>query len=428
MHIEINTTSKCNLKCTYCSEGDACGLSSAFQQHTELSAGDLIEKISGVDDNDINIYFWGGEPMMNMKLCMDVMKGLMDDRRVTFMFYTNGVYIKKYQKELLWLRDEFMKHPKRTRQPRLHIQISYDGEPINSKERLTTGGVSTKYSANVKDYFLWLKDNGISASLKPTLSGHNFKYMYEAFLDFQSVGEDYMPTPDVHSTASKEDRAEWLSDLKVSLLKIGRHILDNNMRLTTFGWFRQSRANCSAGIDVISIDLDGQSYPCHGCMYRNQSDHALGNVMKEDLNEVIKDMSAKYKSYLDDFNKNTEVWCNSCSSPFCLKCPASSYEKSAKKEKGYGTAWQDNPANTGMCSVFKTATPIINAVMAARPTGQPMAIPQTTYQFVEVEATDPRYIQERTVQKSSPNKKHVMIPAEVKSSISAKKEFVIPGE
>ena len=36
-NFDVNVTSECNLACTYCSEGESCGLSSAFQEPTEMT-------------------------------------------------------------------------------------------------------------------------------------------------------------------------------------------------------------------------------------------------------------------------------------------------------------------------------------------------------------------------------------------------------
>ena len=76
-HFDVNVTSKCNLACTYCSEGESCGLSSTFEQPTTLTPDDLMRKIRELDQSKyqaINIYFWGGEAFTNWPFCKSVME------------------------------------------------------------------------------------------------------------------------------------------------------------------------------------------------------------------------------------------------------------------------------------------------------------------------------------------------------------------
>ena len=40
-NLDVNVTSECNLACTYCSEGESCGLSSQYQEKTEMTPEDI---------------------------------------------------------------------------------------------------------------------------------------------------------------------------------------------------------------------------------------------------------------------------------------------------------------------------------------------------------------------------------------------------
>ena len=59
-NFDVNVTSECNLACTYCSEGESCGLSSAFQEPTEMTPTQVVEAVRSLDYNrykDINVYW-----------------------------------------------------------------------------------------------------------------------------------------------------------------------------------------------------------------------------------------------------------------------------------------------------------------------------------------------------------------------------------
>ena len=83
------------------------------------------------------------------------------------MFYTNGVYLKKYKKQLATIDKKLgtrgSSSPwQNNGQRRLHIQVSFDGEPINTLERHTKTGPDEKMSAHVFDSYLDLKESGFS--------------------------------------------------------------------------------------------------------------------------------------------------------------------------------------------------------------------------------------------------------------------------
>jgi len=369
-HIDVNVTSKCNLACTYCSEGESCGLSSTFEQPTTLTPDDLMRKIRELDQSKyqaINIYFWGGEAFTNWPFCKSVMEKAVDDRIVNFMFYTNGTYLKKYKK-VLAQTSEKLGNRLNNGMPRLHIQVSFDGEPINTMERHTKKGESKEMSDHVYNSYLDLRKDGFSIGLKQTISARNFKYLFDTWKWHYDRGEFYGPTPDTHGDdtktedpVSQEEYRKHLKDLSMGMLKISKYCLDNNIDpKKTFRWFAQDRANCSAGMNYLSVDLDGKLYPCHGCMYRQRDDHKVGTI-EENLQEVTDASLTKFRGHLTDFMTNGILNCNNCDVGFCMKCPAGSFDSADKKDESYGEKWQDHTANYQLCQVWKTISPVVKA-------------------------------------------------------------------
>lgn len=379
-HFDVNVTSKCNLACTYCSEGESCGLSSSFEEPTSLHPDDLVKKVLEVDRarySGVNVYFWGGEAFTNWKFCKTVIDRLVDSRHVNFMFYTNGTYLKKYKKVLGQLGEKLGRRLNNG-QPRLHIQVSFDGEPINTMERHTKTGASQKMSDHVYDSYLDLKSSGLNLTigLKQTISARNFKHLFETWKWHYDRGEYYGPTPDTHGDDEKSEEAvapkeyrRHLKDLTMNMLKIAKFCLKNNIEpKRTFRWFDKSRANCGAGMNYLSVDLDGKLYPCHGCMYRQRDDHLVG-TFDDNLQKVIDDTRDKFQGHLMDFMKNPVLDCNNCDVDYCMKCPAGSFDSTeSKKEKmpwetegSYGEKWQDHTANYQLCQVWKTISPVVQA-------------------------------------------------------------------
>jgi radical SAM protein with 4Fe4S-binding SPASM domain len=339
MVIDINVTSTCNLACTYCSEGYECGLSTEFEENTSVTLDNIEEFMAKISDPKKDVYFWGGEPFVNWEFCKGVIEKYKHDQNFSFFFYTNGVYLKKYMKELVELHNELG-------QGRLRFQISYDGKPVNDITRIDK--VGNPSSALVKSNYLAAKQNGLNVNMKSVLTAKHFHLIYEAFLDVIQLTDNYFPTPDLYSTLTQEEFAVHLEELKVGLTKIAKHIYTHKLPPEKFGWFQQSRALCSAGINYVSVDLNGDISPCHGCMYKESHAHVLGNIRNvPDIDALIKEKTDMFKDAL----KNQPLDCQSCDSQFCMKCNAATFEKSEKET--YIEKWSDHTSNWQVCKVFK---------------------------------------------------------------------------
>jgi radical SAM protein with 4Fe4S-binding SPASM domain len=350
MVIDLNVTSTCNLACTYCSEGYECGLSTAYEENTEVTLDDIEEFMSKINDPKREIYFWGGEPFVNWEFCRGVMEKYKDDPNYRFFFYTNGVYLKKYLKELVRF-NEIMPG-------RLSIQVSYDGKPVNDLTRIDKSGNPS--SRLVKSNYLAAKEAGLKVKLKSVLTAEHFNLIYEAFLDVISLDENYFPTPDMYSQLTREEFAPKLEILNQGLAKIAKYIYTNKLPPEKFGWFTQSRALCSAGINYVSVDLNGDISPCHGCMYKESHAHVMGNIKQApDIDALIKEKTDMYRDAL----KNQPLNCQECDSQFCMKCNAATFEKSDGET--YLDKWSDHTSNWQVCTVFKSNEIVHHALRTA---------------------------------------------------------------
>lgn len=375
MILDINVTSTCNLGCKYCSEGhnpEMPDLAKIENSKTDVKTQEIIDFIQKVQeknkDEKFTIAFWGGEPMMNMPYCLDLMTYYAKNKNITFFFYTNGMYIEKYKESLkninsLLTRDRF------------EIQISYDGKPINDIERVTKTNKST--SEEVKKAFAILGEINVRRKIKSTITPRTFKYIYESFLDVISIPgcENYFPTPDSFNDYEKEKEEEYFNDLKIGLANIAKYIYQNKLRADIFGWFRNSRALCSAGINYYSINLDGKLSPCHGTMYEDFSDHEICDIRDLDIFEKLEQSEIKFKNLLNYMNDD----CVSCTALFCLKCPAGSYNLQSTKDAAQwkNSDFVNNPnnlneydlrwcnKNINMCNVFKLNDIIFKSLLTA---------------------------------------------------------------
>lgn len=342
IHIDINLTSVCNIACTYCSEGNECGLSTLYMKNSEVKVETLIKKLGKDPSKHKTINFWGGEPFVNWEMCKAIIDGFKDDKSFSFFFYTNGLFIPKYIEELKKYNEEFG-WQRVNGQPRLILQISFDGVYLSDTIRVDKSGKGT--SKKVIEAYNLLKENNIETSLKAVISTEGFPYLFESFKDLYELQGFYAPTPDLWSSATPEEYQKDLEILSEQIEKIASYIYANDLNPDVFSWFSKSRAICSTGSNMISVDLDGKLYPCHAAMYGESDEHSLGHI--DNFTEVKEKAMKEFKMV----NKMLPLECQSCDVNFCMKCQIANYTKSDKST--YAERFTDYQSNWQVCSLFK---------------------------------------------------------------------------
>ena len=344
IHIDINTTSICNLACTYCSEGNECGLSTLYLENTEVKVEDLINRLGKDPTKHKTINFWGGEPFINWDFCKAIIDGFKDDPNYSFFFYTNGIFIPQYIDEIKAYNMEFGRQSDMNNRKRLTIQISYDGKYLTDTIRIDKVGKGT--ASRVVEAYNLLKDNGIETSLKSVVSSDGFPHLFDSFVDLHNLQGYYGPTPDLWSDRTPDEFQEDLKVLGEQLEKIAGYIYANKLNPDVFSWFGKSRAICSVGTNMVSVDLNGDLYPCHAFMYSDDKEaHKLGHI--DNFTESIQKSMANYKT----FNNELPLDCQTCTVNFCMKCQAANYSMSTKDK--YEDKWTDYQANWSVCQIFK---------------------------------------------------------------------------
>jgi uncharacterized protein len=315
-----------------------------------------IDKLKKLVDTSLNEYdqirigFFGGEPLANfdyIKEVIDTFKNY-DEDKFSFFFYTNGLLLPRYLDDFKKWNEEFGKERGKDGRPRLHLQISYDGEYQTDKLRVDALGIGT--AKRVKAAYRAAKEAGLDVSLKATIVAESFPYLYDTFIEFIEELDNgyYAPTPDTHSSRSREQHNEDMKILYSELKKIAKYIFKNNLRPEIFSWFSERKALCSVGNQLNMIDINGDVTVCHGASFMDDRDiHILGNV---DNFEEVKENMAKM-DYVLDYSQMSEE-CQNCDVLYCMKCNIVNEYKSDKET--YKERMMDFPANFQLCETFKT--------------------------------------------------------------------------
>lgn len=350
--LEITTTALCNLGCTYCFEGvktDKRRLDDKVdlvkQRVREFVESDFFNS----NYDNLNISFWGGEPTLNGKLIIDVMNEFRGNDKIGFHIYTNG-YNRKRIDDILDAVDT----------SNLHIQISYDGKDINDVFRLTHSGKAT--STQVVENIEYFARKGVSLSLKSTIPLKSMKGLHKTWLDFKKLHErlngiqnirvTYSPTIDYVENIPKENLQQLIDNFRAEMIKIAKEEIEfyNEHGYHLCTWFAggDSKQHCASGAHMHAIDVDGQTYACHGSLYSPNKELMKGGTIESDT--FVADVEKMSKRYIIPI-KTVSDTCKDCVATTCMICPVTSLDNSKKED--YFDRWTDRWVNN-MCGFFKT--------------------------------------------------------------------------
>ena len=319
----LHVSHDCNLRCKYCfaSTGDfGTGHRMTMNVETAKKAIDFVIARSGKRHN-IEVDFFGGEPLMAMdtvKATVDYARSLEKEHNKNFRFTitTNGILL---DDETIDYINENMSN----------AVLSLDGRPeVNDNMRPTVNGkgsydvILPKFQKLVagrgdKDYYL-----------RGTFTRHNRDFAQDvihiADQGFRNVSvEPVVGDAKYDYTFKEEDLPGILEEYE----NLARELLDRddinffhfNVDLTQGPCVIKRMRGCGAGCEYVAITPDGDIYPCH--QFVGKEEYRLGNVYD---NTFDMDISRKFAG----LNIYTRPDCKDCWARFYCSggCSASNLE------------------------------------------------------------------------------------------------------
>ena len=341
VNIEINMTNNCNCNCQYCFENCHTGFKrDIIEEDKQLKL--LIDFCENFDKDrydTLTISFWGGEPFLNIDFMFKILKSTYEYPFVRYHIYSNGTLIDKYEQ---FISQQFVEKSK----DKIHIQLSYDGEPHHSLKR-----------GNTKDSIFkvahMLFDNEFTTMFKATLTFDMIPNLVEIWDSYNEAYDEfdgkisYVPTLDTRK--ADESMLECWEKKLIEIAQREYSFFKKHKR-NLMSWFIDPmKCNCTLS-NSIFIDIDGSMYICHG--FSKKKDYFKVGTTKNttDLRKCILDNS---------LNMFENYECMSCEAVHCAVCHVSNiHETTGDLVKD----WIRNRFNdTARCKYYQIFGKIYNA-------------------------------------------------------------------
>jgi hypothetical protein len=219
-----------------------------------------------------------------------------------------------------------------------------------------------------------LYKKGIPVTFKSTITPDHFKYLPEIWDDFNEIYTNliainpntngrpisYAPTIDYFNNYENIN-IEELEKAMISVAKKELEFYRKHKRFLT-SWFEKERTFCMAGVTMTTVDISGEMYYCHGCLYK-----AGSNERQEELRfasifdtDFVQKLKWNFENRFLSRNEISTSECKECDASFCIRCNVLVYGRSEKES--FQEKWYDFANQKNLCEYFKMLSKIITAV------------------------------------------------------------------
>lgn len=302
----LNISHDCNLRCRYCfaGKGSYDGERMNMSREVARQAIDFLLEASG-PKKAVEVDFFGGEPLLNMSVLKDTVeygkeRAHKAGKEISFTVTTNGVLLTKEIAEYL-------------NREMYNIVLSLDGRPdINDHMRVTANGKGSAYGLVVDKMLELAAARGDKQYyVRGTYTRDNLDFAQDvihlANLGFKNISvEPVVADPEEPYSLREEDlpvlleQYDILTDAYLEAIHAGRpfNFFHFNLNLESSPCLAKRVAGCGSGHEYLAVTPNGDIYPCHQFVGREQ--YRLGDVktgiVRQDLVQAFKRANVFSKS------------------------------------------------------------------------------------------------------------------------------------
>jgi uncharacterized protein len=258
VELQLLTTLKCNLKCTYCSLGVGEVLGS--QVHVSYDVDQLERFVeTHLGGKEVYVTFYGGEPTLNRSMIQEVMRRF---PRFRFQLQTNGTLLDAVPDEILSRFSNILLSIDGGEQ----TTDGYRGRGIYRQVLRNIGRVRGKVGGTVTARVTWGHPDTTFEELDEL--AESFDYLYWQFVADEKYAGDSV---DKRKTVLEKLVAKFFANGKVlypliPLMGIVRNkVLPNRARELYAGL-----TQCRVSTHLLNVMPDGKIFPCPDMMYASE--------------------------------------------------------------------------------------------------------------------------------------------------------------
>lgn len=320
----INVTDNCNLRCPYCFTKPN---KRVIDMETMKAAINFVLNECKRTEQDVipNIYFFGGEPMMQFEQVIvptvewTEKSGIRDKYKIQYGMTTNGTLLS--EKSLDWLANHGV-----------NILLSIDGDKVTQDSQRPGPTNSSSFDLLAPKLPLILKYFP-AVTFRSTIEPYNAERIYENYLFARDSNfQNFYLTPNIFAEWSINrivtalEQLSFIADkMYQDISKGNRPLVWNELVLFMQSCFSEKKAkkielnHCGIGIDSVGIAANGD---INGCQehntYHEHDMFYIGNVFDGINEERHRQLLTTYQSIPHPVCREEPSLCEKCS--FYVDC------------------------------------------------------------------------------------------------------------
>lgn len=308
-HLILNTTYKCNLSCKYCYFSAHFSGESIDVKTIEYSIRKCLDYIN--DDSKLTVLFQGGEALLEYDAMRKALERLGEQPRVKYQIQTNGTLItndimkffEKYKIHVSFSLDSYIHEHNNLRSdtPQSFTDKLFHVCQMFQERKMDYGLISVVCQNNIDDLvamfrefvtrgihtfaynLLWPIGRAESENMSPSIVSTDklVKTLFDVYREIYQFNIDcgYKPFEKFR------ERNLYMLWHRLFYRKFSNYMCMNNP--------------CGAGINTLTVDANGEVYPCALMLPSLESGFNIGNIYTDSISSLLQKDSIVKQRDLD---------------------------------------------------------------------------------------------------------------------------------